>query len=182
MHRMPFRRANLYGVVNRLQRDLELQNDTVRTLQNIRRGIHVRRPQFVIGSFDNDDPVLPGWIDEDRRHSARDPGDLSHVSSIDPNSSKFLIVDGPNRSSPTRATMKTSAPHSRAATAWLAPFPPNPRSNFWPKIVSPGFGNRSANVVKSTLALPTTAIRGRFAIIVLFGADTFLLCARLPRR
>src|ERR1700730_9844298 len=89
------------------------------------------------------------------------------VASI-PSFSKFLMVDGPNRSSPTRATMKTSAPQSRAATAWFAPFPPNPRSNFWPKIVSPGFGNRSENVVKSTLALPTTAMRGRFAIIFRF--------------
>src|SRR5450755_4242498 len=87
-----------------------------------------------------------------------------------PSFSKFLIVDGPNRSSPTRATMKTSAPQSRAATAWLAPFPPNPRSNFCPKIVSPGLGNRSAKVVKSTLALPTTAMRGRFAIIFLVEA------------
>src|SRR5258708_9640136 len=82
-----------------------------------------------------------------------------------PSFSKFLMVDGPNRSSPTRATMKTSAPQSRAATAWFAPFPPNPRSNFWPKMVSPGFGNWSENVVKSTLALPTTAMRGRFAIL-----------------
>src|SRR6202162_2375275 len=89
------------------------------------------------------------------------------VASI-PSFSKFLMVDGPNRSSPTRATMKTSAPQSRAATAWFAPFPPNPRSNFWPKMVSPGFGNSSENVVKSTLALPTTAIRGRFAIIFRF--------------
>src|SRR6202045_889567 len=85
-----------------------------------------------------------------------------------PSFSKFLMVDGPNRSSPTRATMKTSAPQSRAATAWFAPFPPKPRSNFWPKMVSPGFGNSSENVVKSTLALPTTAMRGRFAIIFRF--------------
>src|SRR3984885_15187501 len=74
---------------------------------------------------------------------------------------KFSIVAGPNRSLPTRATMNTSAPQRRAATAWFAPLPPNPRSNLWPKIVSPGFGNRSANVVRSMLALPTTATRDR---------------------
>src|ERR1700735_3925712 len=56
--------------------------------------------------------------------------------------------------------MNTSAPQRRAAPAWFAPFPPNPRPNLWPKMVSPGFGNRSANVVKSMLALPTTATRG----------------------
>src|SRR6266581_8408956 len=39
-------------------------------------------------------------------------------------------------------------------------------SNFWPKIVSPGLGNWSVNVVRSTLALPTTAMRGRFAIFL----------------
>src|ERR1700733_3731645 len=61
--------------------------------------------------------------------------------------------------------MNTSAPQRRAATAWFAPFPPNPRSNLWPKMVSPGCGNRSANVVRSMLALPTTATLGRADII-----------------
>src|SRR6266705_531261 len=74
------------------------------------------------------------------------------------------MVAGPNRSLPTQATIKTSAPQSREATAWLAPLPPKPRSNFWPKIVSPAFGNFSVNVVRSIFALPTTAMRGRFAI------------------
>src|SRR5512135_1084324 len=77
---------------------------------------------------------------------------------------KLSMVAGPNRSLPTRATMVTSAPHSRAATAWFAPLPPNPRSNFCPKMVSPGFGNCSVKVVRSMLALPTTAIRGGFDI------------------
>ena len=78
---------------------------------------------------------------------------------------KFSIVAGPNRSLPTRATINTSAPHSRAATAWFAPLPPKPRSNFCPKMVSPGLGNWSLNVVRSTFALPITAMRGRFAIV-----------------
>src|SRR5215813_8062869 len=78
---------------------------------------------------------------------------------------KFSMVAGPKRSLPTLATMNTSAPHSRAATAWFAPLPPNPRSNFCPKMVSPGLGNLSVKVVRSMFALPTTAIRGRFAII-----------------
>ena len=77
---------------------------------------------------------------------------------------KFSMVAGPNRSLPTRATMNTSAPQSRDATAWLAPLPPNPRSKESPKIVSPGFGKRPVKVVRSIFALPTTAIRGRFAI------------------
>src|SRR5208337_2187493 len=75
-----------------------------------------------------------------------------------PKDSKFLTVAGPNKSLPTLATMATEAPHRRAATAWLAPFPPNPRSNFFPKIVSPGRGNVSLKIVRSTLALPTTTI------------------------
>src|ERR1700730_5069402 len=77
---------------------------------------------------------------------------------------KFSMVAGPNRSLPTRATIKTSAPQSLAAAAWLAPLPPNPRSNFCPKMVSPGLGKRSVNVVRSILALPTTAMRGRLAM------------------
>src|SRR5712671_4314302 len=42
-------------------------------------------------------------------------------------------------------------------------------SNFCPKIVSPGLGNSAVNVVRSTLALPTTAMRGRFAIFSLYS-------------
>src|SRR6202040_2160108 len=83
-----------------------------------------------------------------------------------PCDSKFFIVAGPNRSLPTLATMPTFAPQRRAATAWLAPLPPKPRSNFLPKIVSPGRGNTSLNVVRSTLALPTTAIRDCLAFIL----------------
>src|SRR6267143_163714 len=87
----------------------------------------------------------------------------TYVASI-PCDSKFLIVAGPNRSLPTLATMPTLAPQRRAPTAWLAPLPPNPRSNFLPKIVSPGRGNTSLNVVRSTLALPTIAMRDCLAI------------------
>src|SRR5260370_3940227 len=71
--------------------------------------------------------------------------------------------------------MPTFAPQRRAATAWLAPLPPKPRSNFFPKIVSPGRGNTSLNVVRSTLALPTTAIKDCLAIILFSAA-----CSALP--
>src|SRR2546423_5868012 len=91
------------------------------------------------------------------------------------------MVAGPNRSLPTLATMKTSAPQSLEATAWLAPLPPKPRSNFWPKIVSPAFGNFSVNVVRSIFALPTTAMRGRFDIgfTELFSKFTFVSNSKL---
>jgi hypothetical protein len=69
-------------------------------------------------------------------------------------------VAWPNRSLPTRATIATEAPQLRAATAWFAPLPPNPKSNPVPNMVSPGFGTRSVNVVRSTLQLPTTMMRG----------------------
>src|SRR5580692_7278789 len=36
-------------------------------------------------------------------------------------------------------------------------------------MVSPGFGKRSVKVVRSMLALPMTAMRGRFAIVFLAG-------------
>src|SRR5262245_48163641 len=92
------------------------------------------------------------------------------VASI-PCDSKFLIVAGPKRSSPTRATIATSAPQRREATAWLAPLPPQPRSKSFPKMVSPAFGNRSENVVKSTFALPTTAILDRLDMSPLLDCD-----------
>ena len=77
---------------------------------------------------------------------------------------KLARASSPNRSWPMFPTKVTCAPARAAATAWLAPLPPKPRSNFWPKIVSPAFGNFSVKVVKSIFALPTTAIPGRFAI------------------
>src|SRR5258708_2096740 len=83
-----------------------------------------------------------------------------------PSDAKFFTVASPNKSFPSLATITTSAPHKRAATAWFAPFPPNPKSNLCPKIVSPGRGNLSLNVVKSTFALPTTAILGTLLIRV----------------
>src|SRR5580692_316073 len=46
-------------------------------------------------------------------------------------------------------------------------------------MVSPGFGNRSANVVRSMLALPTTATLGRAGIIYLESASerrVYLAC------
>ena len=92
------------------------------------------------------------------------PGTICTCDASMPCAWKLVIVAGPNRSSPTRATIDTSAPHSRAATAWLAPLPPQPRSKLSPKIVSPAFGKRSENVVRSTLALPTTAILDRLVM------------------
>src|SRR5258708_31514787 len=83
-----------------------------------------------------------------------------------PSDAKFFTVASPNKSFPSFATITTSAPHKRAATAWFAPFPPNPKSNLCPKIVSPGRGNLSLNVVKSTFALPTTAILATLLIRV----------------
>src|SRR5258708_8167409 len=82
-----------------------------------------------------------------------------------PNAAKFFTVASPNRSLPTLAIITTSAPHSRAATAWFAPLPPNPRSKLFPKIVSPVRGNVSLKVVKSVLALPIIATRGNPGIL-----------------
>src|SRR5580698_11417147 len=75
------------------------------------------------------------------------------------------MVAGPKRSLPTLAIMATFAPQRRAATAWLAPLPPKPRSNFLPKMVSPGRGKTSLKVVRSTLALPTTAMKDCLGIV-----------------
>src|SRR3569833_367198 len=83
-----------------------------------------------------------------------------------PKALKLRTVASPNRSFPTFATISTCAPHSRAAIAWFAPLPPKPRSKFCPNSVSPGLGNLSAKVIRSVLALPTTAIRGVFAISI----------------
>ncbi len=86
------------------------------------------------------------------------PGVIITREASMPRAWKFWMVAGPNRSSPTRATIETLAPHNRAATAWLAPLPPKPRWNSRPKMVSPGRGNWSVKVVRSTFALPTTTM------------------------
>ena len=91
MQRMPLFRK-LDGVVHGLERDLELEHDAVGGLQRLRRGFHVGRLQFVIRAFDDDDPILPGRIDEDRRHSAGHTAYLAHMRGID--TQLFKVLDG----------------------------------------------------------------------------------------
>src|SRR5262249_43470342 len=66
----------------------------------------------------------------------------------------------PIGSSPSRVRSRTSAPSRRAATAWLAPFPPADRPICPPETVSPGRGSRGTATVKSRLLLPITTTRG----------------------
>src|SRR5699024_5657042 len=77
-----------------------------------------------------------------------------------PFSSKFLIISEPHASSPTLPIMDTSAPSLAAATAWLAPLPPNSVSKSVPATVSPAFATWSVTVIMSILILPTIVILG----------------------
>jgi len=106
---------------------------------------------------------LPGRIDENRRHSAGDTGNLPHMRGVDASFrvldrrwAKQIVADAGHH--------EDFGSQSRAATAWFAPLPQT-QVKFLAEDGSPGLGNWSENVVKSTLALPTTAMRGRFAII-----------------
>ena len=60
-----------------------------------------------------------------------------------PQAAKLASVSRPNASSPRRATIITSAPSRAAATAWLAPLPPNPVVKLSAAKVSPRSGIRS---------------------------------------
>src|SRR6185437_7100925 len=82
-----------------------------------------------------------------------------------PNVLKLRMVSAPSRSPPTAATISTLAPHRAAATAWLAPLPPNPMSKPVPNTVSPPLGTTSLMNCRSVLALPTTTMRGLSATV-----------------
>ncbi len=50
-------------------------------------------------------------------------------------------ASSPNASAPSLVMNRTSVPSRRAPIAWLAPFPPGPRSKWLPATVSPGAGS-----------------------------------------
>ena len=55
---------------------------------------------------------------------------------------KFSMVFAAKTSLPTRVTMSTSEPSRAAATAWLAPLPPQPIAKSGASRVSPSWGIR----------------------------------------
>jgi len=57
-------------VVDSFQRDLELKDDTIGSLQRLSSGVNIRWFQRVVGSLHNQNPVLPVGLDEDRRNAA----------------------------------------------------------------------------------------------------------------
>ncbi len=71
-----------------------------------------------------------------------EPGTRARYVVSIPSDSKLRTVMSPNTSSPSALTIATSAPRSRAITAWLAPLPPNPSWKSSPWIVSPAPGTR----------------------------------------
>jgi hypothetical protein len=54
------------AVIDRFERNLELQDDRIDAAQVRRRGVDIGRRQPVVGTLDHDDAVLPVGLDEDR--------------------------------------------------------------------------------------------------------------------
>ena len=68
----------------------------------------------------------------------------------------------PKTSKPVFAMNTTRAPSLAAATAWLAPLPPELMKKVPPNMVSPGCGKWDALMTMSVLVLPTTTIEAGF--------------------
>ena len=79
------------GRINGFERDLELQEDEVAGLQNLRRAIDIGRGKIRVRAFDDEDRVLSRRLDHDRSDAARlarDPPDVARVDS-----EPFQILD-----------------------------------------------------------------------------------------
>src|SRR6202789_4539003 len=98
---MPSRERD--GVVNRFERNLKLQDDTISGFQHFRGGIHIRWLQRVIRSLDHQDAVLSTGIDKDRRDTARQSVNLLDVRGID--AKLFEVLN--------RGWAEQVAPHAR---------------------------------------------------------------------
>src|SRR5271154_6970209 len=71
------------GVVNRLQRNFELEDDAVGGLESVGGGVHVGGLKLVVRALDDDDAILAGGIDEDGGDSTGNSGDLADVGGVD---------------------------------------------------------------------------------------------------
>ena len=85
-------RCPVDGVVDRLQRDFELEEDQAAAAEVLGGGIDIGREQVVVGALDDEDAVLARGIDEDRRDAARRAGDGADMAGIDAES--LEIADG----------------------------------------------------------------------------------------
>src|SRR6202042_2481825 len=80
------------GRVDSFERNLELHEDEIASLQDIRRAIEVRGRKIGVRSFYDEDRVLSRWLDHDRRDAAGLPLDAPDVARIDPE--PIEIADG----------------------------------------------------------------------------------------
>ena len=85
-------RPELDRVIDGRQRNLELEEDQVAALEVVAGTVDVFRHQPVVRALDDQDAVLPGWLDEDRRDPARQAGDLLDVPRVD--AETLEVADG----------------------------------------------------------------------------------------
>src|SRR6266404_9207021 len=83
--------GELHSVVDGAQRDLKLQDDSVRFVQQQSRGVHIFRGEYVVGALHDDDAVLAARIYEDGRHSAGNSFGEEHIPRVDP--LRFKVLD-----------------------------------------------------------------------------------------
>ena len=80
------------GVVDRLERDFELEDNTVDGFEQVSGGIDVGGLQFVVRPLHHEDAVLPVGLDKNRGYAAGHAIHLLHMSGVDPK--LFEILDG----------------------------------------------------------------------------------------
>ena len=70
-------------VIDGNERDFELEHDAIRGAEQVGGGVDIGRQEAVVGAFDDQDAVLAGAIDENRRDAAGDTRGDPDVRGVD---------------------------------------------------------------------------------------------------
>src|SRR5262249_11577562 len=82
--------SEAHGVIDRLQRYLELQDDRIDLTKLGSRRVDVRRREAIIGALDHDDPILAAGRDEDRADAGGRSVDAPPVRRMDSEGGEVL--------------------------------------------------------------------------------------------
>ena len=134
-HPEPARKTD--RVVHRLHRHLQLQHQEVRPANTSAAAATSAGVSRSFAPLHDPDAILSGRLHENGRDPARKHPPSHGRTGYRSRASKFARVAGPNRSSPTRATIATSPPQAAAPRlpGWRPS--PKPQTELAPKMVSP---------------------------------------------
>ena len=147
-------------VINGFERYFELQHDAIGLAQQIGGRIDIAGQQAVVGALHDQNAVLAGAIDENRRYAAGRSGRDRDMRGIDSAGAEVFdrggaeqVVAHPRH----HGHPRTASPRGHGL---VCAFAAKPQLETASEDGFPGRGKPSVKVVRSTLALPTTTICG----------------------